>query len=75
MKLGEVIFNLDVQKQALLWTSENKNINWRKIDIWSSELDGFPINALTDHKPVPPLVAALAAYSISTSLYLFMSVK
>lgn len=24
MKLGEVIFNLDVQKQALLWTSEKK---------------------------------------------------
>lgn len=24
MKLGEVIFNLDVQKQALLWISEKK---------------------------------------------------
>lgn len=52
-----------------------KNINYGKTDIWSSELNSFPINALTDHKPVPPAVAVLAAYSISTSLYLFMSVK
>lgn len=74
MNLQEVIFNLDVQKYTLLWTSE-KNINYRETDIWSSELNSFPINALTDHKPVPPAVAVLAAYSISTSLYLFVSVK
>lgn len=74
MKLQEVIFNLDVQKYTLLWTSE-KNINYRETDIWSSELNSFSINALTDHELVPPAVAVLAAYSISTSLYLFMSVK